>query len=197
MNVGQNATFPFLARIRAQCSVEMTLDRCVQKLRRRLASGHSVVRQKQGMDRTPSFYTSRSIINLSGLGVSDPMPDLSTYNMQGSHHQFSDSIPLSPASRPRSPAASSTASLNEEPDLFWRAPSIVHTVPLTGEGKSLKGSNNSLGDYSGGVDIDEASVCKTTTMARFYYSRRGGTGPGSHDSLGTGSQDEEENKDKR
>jgi hypothetical protein len=38
--------------------------------------GHeeSTGRRLQQKDRTPSFYTSRSIINLSGLSVADPMP---------------------------------------------------------------------------------------------------------------------------
>lgn len=64
--------------------------RCVQRLRRRIF-GETARRGENGvaqsangagggrsghrkMDRTPSFYTSRSIINLSGLSVSDPLP---------------------------------------------------------------------------------------------------------------------------
>lgn len=65
----------------------MTLDKCVQRLRKRIteesvAVAEAVAKVVEGartgrptkMDRTPSFYTSRSIVNLSGLSVSDPVP---------------------------------------------------------------------------------------------------------------------------
>lgn len=94
-------TYPFIPRIRAHCMVEMTLDRsgrhirleqliliygdcvfrCVQKLRRRVALENVALHDesekasgKVGLNRVPSFYTSRSIVNLSGLSVSDPLP---------------------------------------------------------------------------------------------------------------------------
>jgi hypothetical protein len=79
---------------RAHCTVEMTLDQCVQRLRRRIAAeasslasdnmtalthgmqaggthaGHQANGHGHGnggkFGRVPSFYTSRSIINLSG-----------------------------------------------------------------------------------------------------------------------------------
>jgi len=92
ISAGEHATWPFLCRIRAQCHVEMTLDRCVQRLRRRIADSSSytlsspvdanvgIVSSPRGSsrkglgDRVPSFYTSRSIINLSGLSVTDTAP---------------------------------------------------------------------------------------------------------------------------
>ena len=55
----------------------MTLDRCVQRLRRRIAEGNgeaTAIDRPGTLDRTPSFYTTRSIINLSGLSVADPLP---------------------------------------------------------------------------------------------------------------------------
>lgn len=80
--VAARNTYPYIPRIRAHCSVEMTLDRCVQSLRRRLAlenaalsSEEVVTSGKLGfLNRVPSFYTSRSIVNLSGLNVGDPQP---------------------------------------------------------------------------------------------------------------------------
>ncbi len=51
--------------------------RCVQKLRKRISLENQTIAVdsvKKGLDRTPSFYTSRSVINLSGLSVSDPIP---------------------------------------------------------------------------------------------------------------------------
>lgn len=75
---GERNTWPSIPRIRAHCSVEMTLDQCVQRLRKRISQEGmdrtSFLPAVKKIDRTPSFYTSRSILNLSGLSVSDPMP---------------------------------------------------------------------------------------------------------------------------
>jgi hypothetical protein len=63
--------------------------RCVQRLRKRIAVEDQVVAVDRhiGFGRVPSFYTSRSIVNLSGLSVSDPLPsttyeDLLTHTYQ-------------------------------------------------------------------------------------------------------------------
>lgn len=89
--VGEANTWPSISRIRAHCLIEMTLDKCVQRLRKRITeeserqrvlSARAIMNQAAAagvsttfnMDRTPSFYTSRSILNLSGLSVSDPLP---------------------------------------------------------------------------------------------------------------------------
>ena len=82
LKVGEANTWPSIPRIRAHCLVETTLDKCVQRLRKRMSeesyspagSGDLHVKGKGKLDRTPSFYTSRSILNLSGLSVSDPLP---------------------------------------------------------------------------------------------------------------------------
>jgi hypothetical protein len=114
------STFPYVARCRAHCSVEITLDRfvkmtadvayhsfrianrCVQKLRKKLALEEQAAESdedllpfdngmaeqgklhhdpskhlKKGRDRMPSFYTTRSLHNLSELGtIVDPPPPL-------------------------------------------------------------------------------------------------------------------------
>ena len=99
-------TWPTIPRIRAHCLVETTLERCVQRLRKRMTEEseaaqlqamqeqqqHGVSRGKKhgglrDKDRTPSFYTSKSLVNLSGLSVSDPAPIQSKYwqhNTKGS-----------------------------------------------------------------------------------------------------------------
>lgn len=90
--------WPFVARIRAQCQVEMTLDQCVQRLRRVVETENvgPSGSKKTSMDRTPSFYTTRSIVNLSGLSVSDPLPEnvsQSAPSHRGSFASTSSSIP--------------------------------------------------------------------------------------------------------
>lgn len=95
VTAGEKNTWPSIPRIRAHCLVEITLDKCVQRLRKRIAeetsspyldgqtdqssarlndgslgvTANSSFRSSKKMDRTPSFYTSRSIVNLSGQAV--------------------------------------------------------------------------------------------------------------------------------
>jgi TAG lipase/steryl ester hydrolase/phospholipase A2/LPA acyltransferase len=73
VQVSERNTWPQIARIKAHCQVEMTLDRAVQSLRRRIAleDDDKDLHHTISLDRTPSFYTTRSILNLSGLNVLD------------------------------------------------------------------------------------------------------------------------------
>jgi TAG lipase / steryl ester hydrolase / phospholipase A2 / LPA acyltransferase len=97
VTVSERNTWPKIDMIRCHCAVEMTLEQCVQAMRRQLAvenqlhaarlaqqaaqnGGSGSVRDSfsRGENalrmggRVPSFYTSRSIVNLSGLNVTDP-----------------------------------------------------------------------------------------------------------------------------
>ena len=96
--VGQRNTWPKISRIRAHCSVEVTLDNCVQRLRKRLTienyNKHISSETEKGLDRTPSFYTSRSIVNLSGLSVSDPVPRLSKMGQEKNKKRVSSNQSL-------------------------------------------------------------------------------------------------------
>ncbi len=84
LRVGEASIWPYLSRIRANCRVEMTLDRCVHRLRKRMASeGGAVSPSKeragssprlQSRNRIPSFYSERQLVNISGLSVTDPFP---------------------------------------------------------------------------------------------------------------------------
>ena len=77
IKTSERNTWPHISKIRAHCAIEQTLDRCVQKLRRQVAALSPLDTSPGGpvaLDRTPSFYTSRSMVNLSGLGVVDPLP---------------------------------------------------------------------------------------------------------------------------
>jgi len=167
VRAAENATWPFLARIRAQCSVEMTLDRCVQRLRRRLANGSGRHHAKGGMDRTPSFYTSRSIINLSGLGVADPMPNVDHFRGDGHGHfrGTRSASASSPAQSNQSTANNSCNSLAEDADWAASAPTVETEEPLH-EGRASPKASLNAGEQPQG---DESGVYKTTSMAGFYY----------------------------
>ena len=77
MLAAEKETWTHLPAIRSHCAVEMKLDKCVQKLRKRIVAesqNRQMAKAAQSNAlgaRVPSFYTSPSLINLSGLGVSD------------------------------------------------------------------------------------------------------------------------------
>lgn len=80
--VGERNSWPHMSRIRSHCMVEVTLEKCVQRLRKQVLQ-ESIERDietalmgdpEHGLkNRVPSFYTSPSLINLSGLSVADPV----------------------------------------------------------------------------------------------------------------------------
>lgn len=83
VEVAERNTWPKVEMIRSHCAVEMGLEQCVQTLRRQLtaenqvrmlapAAQHTSLDSLRRRGRVPSFYTSRSIVNLSGLNVTDP-----------------------------------------------------------------------------------------------------------------------------
>lgn len=72
MQAGERETWKYIPAIKSHIAEEMTLDRCVQRLRRRLifeSWGHSGGVEMTG--RVPSFFTSPSLTNLGGLNVTD------------------------------------------------------------------------------------------------------------------------------
>lgn len=134
--MAEKNTWPFIPRIRAHCLVEKTLDKCVQRLRHRItqesddnlltlsdaAQQQRVKPQQAGdnanpsprgsplrsRDRTPSFYTSRSIVNLSGLSVADPTPMRRT---QGSSAAISSAAANEAVRRKSNPPAGEEAAI--------------------------------------------------------------------------------------
>jgi TAG lipase/steryl ester hydrolase/phospholipase A2/LPA acyltransferase len=75
LKVSTKSTFPYIPRIRGTCAVEVTLDKCVQILRQRLVleERNKIVIQSgsRKTNKSPLVFTSRSIVNLSGLSVTD------------------------------------------------------------------------------------------------------------------------------
>lgn len=195
----QRQTWRYIPAIKSHIAEEMTLDRCVQRLRKRLLKES---RQKQRMrqnstskkmgDRVPSFFTSPSLVNLGGLGIGDP-----------TNIQDQEDI------------------VREEPDLRSASPVLsgTHVNPGWG-GKGLHGCHSAASltrtmSAGSGLFIDEdadeadddvdAQVAgelsmmerkphtsaprqddyfKTTSMAHFYYRKSG-----SHDNLRSKSHD--------
>jgi hypothetical protein len=77
----ERETWKYIPAIKSHIAEEVTLDRCVQRLRRQLMheawekqKAASNEAKEEGMGRVPSFFTSASVVNLGGLGVADPHP---------------------------------------------------------------------------------------------------------------------------
>lgn len=75
----ERETWRYIPAIKSHIAEEVTLDRCVQRLRKRIvAESWAKKRTNSGNlstgkmgNRVPSFFNSPSLVNLSGLGVSD------------------------------------------------------------------------------------------------------------------------------
>lgn len=76
----QRETWKYIPAIKSHIAEEVTLDRCVQRLRKRVILNSWEEKQQQRIlnnnetamgDRVPSFYTSRSLANLGGLAIGD------------------------------------------------------------------------------------------------------------------------------
>lgn len=84
IDAAERETWKYIPAIRSHIAEEITLDRCVQRLRQRLNKEKWEKRRtnsynaKMG-DRVPSFFTSPSLVNFGGLGVSDQTV-LNTYS---------------------------------------------------------------------------------------------------------------------
>jgi len=77
----ERETWKHIPAIKSHIAEEVTLDRCVQRLRKRIVSeswakkrnsSGNISTGKMG-NRVPSFFTSPSLVNMSGLNVADPM----------------------------------------------------------------------------------------------------------------------------
>ncbi len=183
--VAERNTWPYIATIKAHCMIEMALDKCVQRLRKRISTENEISK----LDRTPSFYTSRSIINLSGLSVADPIPkspNASTAKLQTMLHKNKKET--------RSPLSLRASNQHDAEDIFivdqtTVAPDYLDDETLTlsvraadayldlddMEEKDVVGSNASNGSKhssSNNLIEDAASIHKTTNMASFYYQNK-------------------------
>jgi len=73
----ERETWSFIPKIKSRVAVEMTLDKCVQHLRKQLIAESMGKRNFNANEtvkmsnRVPSFFTSASLANMSGLGVTD------------------------------------------------------------------------------------------------------------------------------
>lgn len=153
-DAAERETWKHIPAIRSHCAVEMTLDRCVQRLRKRIveesygahyatnAVNGGIDKESMG-NRLPSFFQSPSLVNMGGLGVAD-------------QYLHCESI---------SPRQASGASLNGLTRTQSDASGLFVDDMSEGGGSIQRAANssNSL--------ARSESYIKTTHMADFYYRK--------------------------
>mmetsp|Transcript_8731 Transcript_8731/g.18118 ORF Transcript_8731/g.18118 Transcript_8731/m.18118 type:complete len:883 (-) Transcript_8731:151-2799(-) len=109
IQAAERETWRHIPAIKSHIAEEITLDRCVQRLRKRLALESwqkqsklsSSTGQKLG-ERVPSFFASPSLANLGGLGITD-QPSLEGLRDVGTQQQQSKGSLVSRGSKPDIP----------------------------------------------------------------------------------------------
>lgn len=190
----ERETWTHIPAIKSHIAEEITLDRCVQRLRKRLTK-EAWEKKRTGSynakmgERVPSFFTSPSLVNVGGLGVGD----------QAVVESFDDQY----ITNIQDKGSRETARMHGP---VMRIPS--GNVNSGWNGYGLKGNRSSgtnlAGSHPSGLFIDDEEhhqapaqrtgespgkvksegYVKTTSMARFYY-RKGGcvSNPNIHKSL--------------
>jgi hypothetical protein len=77
IHAAERETWRYIPKIKSHVAEEITLDQCVQRLRKQLMK--ESLESKRGVEassnlsnRVPSFFTSPSLVNMSGLAITDP-----------------------------------------------------------------------------------------------------------------------------
>ena len=169
IDAGQRNTWRELPKIRDHCAVEIALETGVQRLRRKLAARERDAddapakrersperdpeRTAGGIDargRTPSFYTSPSLLQLSGLNVVDPVvsPHASAQDLDA--------------------ASASTSSASGE-DGPGGAGSFVKVQRRRAKSADAVQREEPPRTTPGDDDDGDGPIVKSTHMAAFYY----------------------------
>lgn len=193
----QRETWRYLPAIKSHIAEEITLDRCVQRLRRRLVheSWEKKARGSAGEHniggRVPSFFTSPSLVNLGGLAVSDQP------NIEGLHH-YNDHYNVSHVKDTPVPSTDVNSGWgglglrgNRSSGNLHRSTSDgsglfiddeEHAVTTQDPGERTRGSSGSLHragslqrakTSENSLGAPSGSYVKTSAMAQFYYRNAG------------------------
>lgn len=175
IDAGRKNTWNELAKIEAHTAVEFALERAVHRLRlalfRDTEQRHTAVaasgQTRDALGRTPSFYTSPSLLQLSGLAVFDPVVKVDSGRRTSS--TLRDDRPqtkldqLTPAEAPVGPG-----------------PSVDPPTATSLVQKVAKGDHRERQRAVSADNVttrlcpcpDPSFVLKTSTMANFYYRPR-------------------------
>jgi len=189
IQAAERETWKHIPAIKSHIAEEITLDRCVQRLRKRLVAEswekrRSLSASNKMGERVPSFFTSPSLVNLGGMNVADQSniesfdqyrtPSANSAEMEKFEPQQEPAIPIQPgwggmglrgnrssASLERCPSNGSGLFIDgDEQNGTDEQHAGEQTVPAN---INRPGSTTSLEGRSGG------NYLKTTSMAHFYY----------------------------
>jgi len=188
MEAAERETWKHIAAIKSHVAEEITLDLCVQRLRKRIITEkwdkHRQVDSMSGkMDaKVPSFFTSPSLVNFGGLGISDQAVVGDSDQLRNTASISSPQTPLVlPVDIKRGwsglglkgnrSATSLESSTSHASGLFIEGDDhakeqvageqTIHMPPFSGI-SSLKSTS---------LDDSSKRYLKTTNMASFYYRK--------------------------
>ena len=187
IQASERETWKYIPKIKSHVAEEMTLDRCVQRLRKQMIServdnrlGTREETTEQMSKRVPSFFTSASLVNMSGLGITDG------YNLDDDsvgtgistkiHRDIPADVPpgwkgmglkgnFSSGSLNRSTTGSGLFPMDYESD-DEKASTHSNAIQVAGEDGPKRAKSRSESH-----DEKENQYVKTTSMADFYYRR--------------------------
>jgi TAG lipase / steryl ester hydrolase / phospholipase A2 / LPA acyltransferase len=185
----ERETWKYIPAIKSHIAEEVTLDRCVQRLRKRLVlesweKKRRLQQQQQQLvsdqnlgDRVPSFFTSPSLVNMSGLGVGDQTnlyaPDSAQEAFDAMYKNNGRPVDLMEGELPSGWGGQglkgnhSNTSLNRcssgASGLFLMDDEEGTTEQVAGE--------NPKGKCASSTNQLDSCYVKTTSMAKFYYRK--------------------------
>ena len=190
----ERETWKHIPAIKSHIAEEVTLDHCVQRLRKRVVAESWEKRRQDSThkkigDRVPSFFNSPSLVNLGGLGVGDQtnIEGLEQLKQQGgtssggnwNHGEWTPPVPPPAIINPGWQGLGlrgnrSSGSLERSPSassgLFIDREDGPETTQAAGEQTNVpKLAENPSGNLSEGSGTNKDGYIKTTSMARFYY----------------------------
>lgn len=186
ITAAERETWRYIPKIKSHVAVEMTLDKCVQHLRKQVLA-ESLEKQQlretvQMSNRVPSFFTSASLVNMSGLGVTD------RHNL-GGDFDHNNNIPNEEKSE------LSTAGIPTEVPPGWKGMGLrgnfsSGSLNRTGSGLFLMDRESEDDMSTSGTNIQKQvpgevpsnfpsesvplhheGYIKTSSMANFYYKK--------------------------
>jgi predicted acylesterase/phospholipase RssA len=201
IEAAERETWTHIPAIKSHIAEEVTLDRCVQRLRKRVVAEswqkrrNDSTNQKMG-ERVPSFFTSPSLVNLSGLGVGDQ----TNIEVPGDYHGYSGGVNIDqPAATVDPPSRALDINVNSgwagmglrgnrSSGNLERSTSHTSGLFIDGEEPPPSMEQQMAGEESVPTFIHSSSTptlkeamdtkgyFKTTSMANFYYRKTGSYG---------------------
>lgn len=188
----ERETWKFIPAIKSHIAEEVTLDRCVQRLRKRLLvetwekkKQKSSTGEKMG-SRVPSFFTSPSLVNMGGLGIHDKTTIPAEDSAQTEYDAWVRDAQARQVSNTFVPTALDTpqgwggrglqgnfssGSLNKSVSgLFIDGEESTTTAP----DQQASGESTAIPPIPSPISIRESKsdrYIKTTNMANFYYRK--------------------------